>query len=141
MPVDFYDKLKKNKEVFLSLTSEEKQFVVSTRSGADSETKLLKILKVIQRDLRQLTEEQEVFFKRVVQRMEEGALPKHTIKTTLKAIQEKFKTSSNQGALNLLAILQRNISDGLLKNHISENLANSSDKPREVILSEYLIKE
>ena len=156
LPKDFFDLLHKNKEAFLSLTSEEKQLTVSARSGADSETKLLKILKVIQRDLRQFTEEQEVFFKQVVQRLEEGALPKQTIKTTLKALQnqliflkgstkglgsdskEKVKhENANKTSINLLTVLQKNIPDRLLESHVSEN-SDVKKNPSEVILSEYL---
>ena len=156
LPKDFFDLLHKNKEAFLSLTSEEKQLTVSTRSGADRETKLLKILKAIQRDLRQFTEEQEVFFKQVVQRLEEGALPKQTIKTTLKALQnqliflkgstkglgsdskEKMKhENANKTSINLLTVLQKNIPDRLLESHVSEN-SDVKKNPSEVILSEYL---
>ena len=141
LPRDFYDKLKTNKEMFLNATNEEeKEFNNHQRGGQDSSSKLLRILKAVQNDLRQYTEEQEVYLKKIIKHIEEGALPKQTIKTTFQALSKELKESGQAKPLRIMALLQNNIPDELLESHISESSANTSG-PREVILSEYLIGE
>ena len=138
---DFFILLEQNKEKFYSLTTEEEQPFVSSRFSGDSASKLLKTLKIIQKDLRQFTEGQEAYFQQVISRIEEGALPKQTIKTALKALKEEIQDSSGAPRpLKILALLQSNIPDTLLQRHASKSLAVSSGL-REVILSEYLIKD
>ena len=139
LPSDFYDKLEKNKQEFLSVTDEEKQEFEPQRRGRDSSIQLLQNLKIIKKDLRQCTEEQENYLKEVIKRTEEGALPKQTIKTVLKALEKEIK-KTGLNSLKALAILQSNIPDELLKSHIVENSAMTKGQ-REVILSEYLIRE
>ncbi len=140
LPEDFFSLLEKNKKKFSSLTSEENDSLPS-QSGRDMDSKLLQTLRIIQQDLRQFTEEQEVYFKKILLRIEEGALPKKTVKKTLKVITKEIKASSGQPEpLKILVLLQKNISDELLKGHISES-STATDDPREVILSEYLIGE
>ena len=145
LPEDFYSKLEKNKQKFLDLTSEEEQAFSPLGSGQDSGSKLLKILKIIRKDLRPFTEEQEAYFKKVMDRLKEGALTKPTVKTALKAVEKEIakakKASGSPKPLKILALLQGNIPDELLKKHLSEQSSGSKDKPREVILSEYLIGE
>ncbi len=139
LPSDFYDKLEKNKQEFLSVTDEEKQGFEPQRRGRDSSIQLLQILKVIKKDLRQCTEEQENYLKEVTKRTEEGALPKQTIKTVLKALEKEIK-KTGLNSLKALAILQSSIPAELLKSHIVESSAMTKGQ-REVILSEYLIRE
>ena len=136
--VDFYEKLQKNKELFLSVTSDEKKELISSRSGQDSAIKLLKTLKAV-RDFRQYTEEQEDYFKKVTNRLEEGALPKQTTNTAFQALNTELKQSDQIKPLKILAILQKNIPDKLLESHITEKSSAIISGPREVILSEYLI--
>ena len=104
--------------------------------GSDSTVKVLKILKAV-RDFRQYTEAQEVYRKRVMNRLEEGALPKQTAKTVLKALEKESKTGQ-PNPLKVLALLQNNIPEEFLESHIAESAAHVAG-PREVILSEYLI--
>ena len=139
LPKDFYSKLEKNKEKFSFLTSEEEQPFVSSGSGRNNSSQLLKILKIIQKDLRQFTEDQEDYFKKVMDRLMEGALPKQTVNTALKAV-EKETASGAPKPLKILALLQKHIPDEFLKGHISENSAVTTGL-REVILSEYLISK
>ena len=136
LPRDFFTLLKQNKEKFFFLTSEDKELFTPSRSGRDSSLELLKILKITQKDLRQFTEEQEAYFKQVMLRVAEGALPKQTINTALKALKKEASSGLPQ-SLKILALLQKNIPDDLLKEHISGNLV-VIEGPREVILSEYL---
>jgi superfamily II DNA/RNA helicase len=136
LPADFYDKLEKNKEAFRLATTEEIQEMKASRGGRDTATQVLKILKAM-RDFRQYTEDQEAYLKRVMNRLEEGGLPKQTTSTVLKALNKELKTGK-PNPLRVLALLQNNIPNEFLESHIAESSAQSFG-PREVILSEYLI--
>ncbi len=131
----FYELLNKNKTAFLNATIEE-SIRTYRRGGADSETKLLKILKATQKNSKQLTEEQEEYLKKVLNRLVEGALPKKTVKKTLGALQE-LKIEEIQNPLKVIGVLQREISSTFLKKHYTETSALTEGK-REVILSLYL---
>ncbi len=138
-PADFYDKLEKNKQAFFFATSEAAEELKSApRSGRDSAMQALRILKAL-RDLRQYTEDQEAYLNRVMNRLEEDALPKQTASAVLKALNTELR-SGRPSPLKVLAILRNNIPDEFLKSHITESAAHTSG-PREVILSEYLISE
>lgn len=138
LPPDFYDKLEKNKQAFTSATTEEIAELRAPRGGRDSTIQVLKILKAI-KDFRQYTEDQETYLKRVMNRLEEGALPKQTASTVLKALNKELK-QGQPNPLKVLALLQNNIPNEFLESHIAESAAHTFG-PREVILSEYLIAE
>lgn len=138
LPPDFYDKLARNKRAFADVTTEENVAFRAQRGGRDSTRDVIKILKAL-RDLRQYTEEQEAYFKRVVKCFEEGALPKQTASTVHKVLQREFKTGK-PSPLKVLALLQSNIPDELLKSHFAER-ATHVVGPREVILSNYMVGE
>ena len=107
------------------------------KGGRDAATQLLKMLRAT-RDLRQFTDEQESFLRKVMRELEEGGLPKQTTKTVLKEMNATVKQGVNP--LKMLAVLQKNIPAKLLEGHIAESAAHTAG-PREVILSEYLIGE
>ena len=132
---DYYELLDKNKTAFFNATIEE---IVETRrkGGADSATKLLKILKVVQKNSKQLTEEQEEYIKKIINQLEKGALPKKTIQRTLKAV-EKLKLKEIKNPLKVIAILQKEISPRFLESHYAE-FSGKIEGKREVILSMYL---
>ncbi len=135
LPVkDYYELLDKNKRAFFNATVEEIT-KVSRRGGADSETKLIKILKATQKNSKQLTEEQEECLKKVIKRLEEGAIPKKTVREALRAL-EKLK-GEIQNPLKVIGILQREISQAFLKSHYAE-FSSSTEGKGEVILSMYL---
>lgn len=138
LPSDFYEKLEKNKHAFLTATLEEEVELKSQRGGKDSAMNVWKILKVISRDLRQFTEDQEAYLRRIMKQLEEGAIPKGTTKTVYKELKRYIAKESPPNSLTVLAILKKNIQDEFLKSHIAENDADTFS-PREVILSEYLI--
>jgi len=138
LPPDFYDKLEKNKQAFIFATTEEAAELMPAKRGRDSSVQVLKILKAI-RDFRQYTEDQESYVKRVINRLEEGALPKQTTKTVLKALEKELK-QGQPNPLRVLALLQNNIPDEFLESHIAESAAHTIG-PREVILSEYIINK
>ena len=132
---DFYEKLEKNKEAFLKLIDQEGSGLETTR-GQNSSIKLGKYLKII--DKRQLTEEQEDYLKTVIERLNDGSLPEHTIKVTLKDIETECK-KAGFNSLKMITVLQKNIAQELLKEHIVESSVDTKS-PKEVVLSEYLIK-
>ena len=132
---NFYKLLDKNKQAFEFATIEELP-ETKLRGGRDSATQALKILKAVSKDLRQLTEDQELYFKKVMRELEQGGLPKQTTKTLLKELNKELKNGINP--LKILATVQKSIPDDLLKEHIVENAAQTFG-PREVILSEYFI--
>ena len=138
LPADFYDKLEKNKQAFVFATTEEDVELKASRGGSDSTIQVLKILRAV-RDFRQYTEAQEAYLKRVMNRLEEGALPKQTSKTVLKSLAKESK-AGQPNPLKVLALLQTNVPDEFLESHIAESAAHVAS-PREVILSEYLISE
>lgn len=130
---DYYELLGKN-SAFFNATIEE---IIGThqRGGVDSDTKLLKDLKATQKNSKQLTEEQEEYLKKLITRLEEGALPKQTVKKTLNAL-KKLKNEI-QNPLKVLGVLQKEISSTFIKSHYAETSAITEGK-REVILSLYL---
>ena len=131
---DFYELLDKNKKAFEFATIEESP-ITKKKGGRDSATQLLRILKAI-KDKRQFTDDQELFFEKVVRQLEEGGLPKQTTKKSLQEVNKELKSILNP--LRILAVLQKNIPIKLLEGHYAESAAHTFG-PREVILSEYLI--
>ncbi|MFQ5455826.1 MAG: helicase-related protein [Nitrospirota bacterium] len=134
LPREFYVLLDKNKEAFIFTTAEELP-QQRHRRGRDSAVNLAKILKAAMKNTRQLTEDQELFLKKVLTQIEEGGLPKQTAKQTLKALNALKEEIVNP--FKVLAILQTHIPSKLLEAHYAEQRPSVSGK-REVILSMYL---
>lgn len=134
---DYYELLDKNKSAFFNATTEE---IIRDyrRGGTDSETELLKILKVTLANSTQLTEDQEEYVKKLMNRIEEGALPKKTVKETLSSLNKLGKDIQNP--LKVIGVLQKEISPTFLKSHYADTSASTEGK-REVILSLYLTEE
>ncbi len=133
IPSDFYEKLEKNKTSFYFATTEENREVLSNK-GRDNALKILKYIKLFLKDRRRLTDEQVEYFKNVEDKIENGAIPKQT----LKKVNSHLQKEKPKDALDMFMILQKSIPFELLKSHISEDIHQTSS-PREVILSEYLI--
>ena len=108
-----------------------------TKGGRDSSAQLIKFLKTV-RDFRKFTDDQEIYWKKVIRQLEEGGIPKQTIKRTIKEINNLNQDLNNP--LKVLAVLQKNISVSFLESHYAEHKPNISTK-REVILSLYLAEE
>ena len=130
----FYELLSKNKDAFLFATTEEMP-EPSSRGGRDSGQQCLRFLKVAMKDRRQLTDDQEVYIKKVMLRLEEGALPKQTAREAYKALSELKDILGNP--LKVLAVLQTCIPVRLLEGHYAEHSPKTSSA-REVILSLYM---
>lgn len=130
---DFYDMLHKNKDAFDLCTDDE--ISEPARQGSRSNmVQVLMILKTFRKDMRKLTEDQEQYFRTVIERLESGSIPRQTAKTTHDALQEELKKDTN--ILRIIGMLQNTIPAELLESYIVERSAHSA-KPREVILSEY----
>lgn len=137
LPERFYELLYKNKEAFVFATTDEMpQF--HGRTGRDSASRILGILKATMKNTKQLTDEQELYLKRVFTQLEEGGIPKQTAKETLKALEELKNEVINP--LKVLAVLQTRIPERFLEGHYADKNPQSFGK-REVILSLYLAGE
>jgi len=138
IPEKFYNLLDKNKEAFDFATTEELQVEGTKRRGRSSEKRLLKILKAVQKNSKQLTEDQETYIKRIIDRLEKGSLPKQTVKEALKALDALKQDFENP--LKVVGALQTCISSHLLEAHFAEEITPPRGK-REVILSLYLTED
>jgi hypothetical protein len=107
----------------------------SRGGGRDSATQVLRFLKAVMKDRRQLTEDQESYLKKVMLRLDEGALPKQTAKETLKVLGQLKGDALNP--LKVLAALQSSIPIRLLEEHLAGQSGSQTGR-REVILSLYL---
>jgi len=134
---DFYELLDRNKRAFIDATTEE-YLISDHRRGRDSGSQVLKILKATLRNSQRFTDEQEDYLKKVITRLEEGAIPKQTTKKTLKALNNLKSDLTNP--LKVLATVQHTIPERLLESHYAEYPHRFSGK-REVILSLYLTEK
>jgi len=165
----FYEYLDKNKKEFVLSTIEEiSEF--KPRGSKSSETKLIRIIKAIlkmkgftplekatnkvdgeditvdgdivppstqtvrENSLTGFTEDDEEYLKKVLNLLEDGALPKQTTKTIVKNIGNEINH------LKIYGIIRKYIPDTFIVTSVSEPIGQSSS-PREVILSEYLLKK
>jgi superfamily II DNA or RNA helicase len=131
----FYELLARNKEAFLFATTEDMPEPASRGGGRDAATQVLRFLKAAMKDRRQLTDDQEAYIKKVMLRLEEGALPKQTARETLKALSQLKGRDIN--SLKVLAVVQTTIPARLLEGHYAEHNPQVFGA-REVILSLYL---
>jgi superfamily II DNA or RNA helicase len=134
LPQKIYKLLEKNKSAFVFATTEEMPQQIKRR-GRDSAAKIVMILKATLNKSQVLTEEQELYLKRVILQFTEGGVPKQTAKNTLKALNDLKQEMVNP--LKVLAVLQIYIPEELLRDHYAERNQSSSGK-REVILSLFL---
>ncbi len=137
LPERFYELLDINKEAFVFATTDGMP-ETHGRAGRDSSGRILGILKATMKNTKQLTDEQEIYLRRVLLQLEEGGIPKQTAKETLKALDELKKEIMNP--LKVLAVLQTHIPERFLSGHYAERHPQSFGK-REVILSMYLMGE
>ncbi|MDR4509185.1 MAG: SNF2-related protein [Candidatus Brocadiaceae bacterium] len=134
LPAQYYDLLDKNKEAFNLATTEEIPHH-GHRGGRDSAAHIFKVLKATLKNTQKLTEDQELYLKKVLTQLEEGGLPKQTAKKTLNALNALRNEIVNP--FKVLAVLQVHIPARLLEEHYAEQNPVVSGK-REVILSLFL---
>jgi hypothetical protein len=134
LPNNYFELLENNKKAFIEATTEE-ELITGYRRGRDSGAKILKILKATIKNSKKLTDDQEDYLRKLIIRLEEGAIPKQTTKKALKALNDLKSDLVNP--LKVLAVLQHNIPQKLLESHYVEFSQRFSGR-REVILSLYL---
>ncbi|NMB91976.1 helicase [candidate division WWE3 bacterium] len=134
MGKNYYELLEKSKEEFTFATTDEAEIAEKT-SGRDNATQLLKYLNSNQiKHYQGFTEDQEQYLKDVIRLLEEGVLPRQTLKVLKQEIDEELKSSIDP--LKVIAVCKRDIPNELFKESLAESSAQTSG-PREVILSEY----
>jgi len=137
LPGEMYDLLDSNKQAFIIATTQE-MAEPQKKSGRDSAANILRILKATLKNTQKLTDDQELYLKKVLTQLEEGGLPKQTAKITLKALEVLNDELTNP--FKVLAMLQTHIPQRLLQSHYAEQNPAVFGK-REVILSLYLSGE
>ena len=133
----FYDLLDKNKEAFIFATTEEIIEPVKSR-GHDSAKYIQKILKATLKNTQKLTDDQELYLRKVLTLLEEGSIPKQTAKVTKKVLDNLKSEMINP--FKVLAVLQTQIPQRFLVEHYAEKNPSVSGN-REVILSLYLTND
>ncbi|MGB4291647.1 MAG: helicase-related protein [Bacteroidales bacterium] len=134
----FYKLLDINKEAFRMATTEEAVEPLKKRGGRDRSVKILRILKAVKNNTRQLTDEQEEYLRKVIKVLEEGGLTGKTLKDTLNALQNLGENITNP--LKVIATLQTKIPSRFFESHYAEQPLQGEGK-REVILSVYFNNE
>ena len=138
MGKNYYPLLEENKKAFEFATTEE---VIETKSkgGSDTASKVLRILKSNEiKHFKGFTDDDELYIRKVIKLLEEGGIPKQTTKTLIKRLNDELKGGVNP--LRLLALLKTTIAPEFFRDTIAESSAQTSG-PREVILSEYLVRK
>lgn len=134
---DFYKLLDMNKKAFANISTEEFFDTLRMRGGRDSATILMQLLRCEEvKKYKGFTEDEEIYMTKVEKLIEEGALPKKTIKKLIDRIKSEFE----KGKINphkILAILKLDIAKEFFQETMAESGAETSG-PREIILSELL---
>lgn len=129
---DFYPLLDRNKVAYDAAIAEEGDSQL-TSVARDAGAKLLKRLRTKEiRNFPGYTEDDEEYIRQVIRLLEDGALPR----PTLKKLTEAFKSQAQP--LKLLGIMRRDIPSQFFQAPRAEGVRHNFN-PREVILSEYLV--
>jgi superfamily II DNA/RNA helicase len=129
---DFYKYLEMNKKSFESIFISEGGDILRGR-GRSYESKFIKRLKAIAKSP-EFTDSDEDYIQEVLSLLKKGSLPKSTLKKILNDIKKEINP------LKILARVRFGISPELFQPTFVTNAADVSG-PKEVILSEYLIKK
>jgi len=130
---EFYDHLDLNKEAFDSVFEVEEEPV--RKGGSIHARKLIKIIKAILQMQKEFTELDEEYLEDVLQMLDDGILPPVVTKKLIKEI-----NSTNPEPLAILAKIKANIPEEYFQDLDEDVDSVDYSHPREVILSEYLIK-
>jgi len=125
----FYLLLEKNKKAFDEIFDKEEE-VVENR-GSSNESKLIKIIKAVSK-AEELTETDEEYLREVRILLEDGSMPKATVKKILKDIEKDINP------LKILMKIKKDTPQDLFRKTFVSGSADISG-PKEVILSEYII--
>ena len=134
IPLHFYEMLAKNKSAFEFATSIESEEQMQSHKGNTNEVYITKRLKSNEvKKYHGFTDIEDDYITSVIKLLNDGALPKHTAKK----IADKLKNEADP--LKILGILKSNISPDFFNPVIAKD-ASQAFKPREVILSSYLLE-
>lgn len=135
IPADFYDILEVNKSAFEHATSLEYEEMTQSHKGGRNEQYLIKRLKANEiRKCPKYTDADEEYIARVIKLLNDGVLPKNTTKK----IADKLRKEIDP--LKVLSILKDDIPQNFFEPAIARG-TSSVYKPREVILSSYLLED
>lgn len=135
LPKEFYKYLASNKsKIDADLSEDIIEQETSGKGGRDNAVRILKILKA--KEIRRydgFTDLDDEYIEKVRKLLEEGAMPKKTAKT----IFNELRGETNP--MKILAIIKRNLPNQLFNaTQTAKDISMSS--PKEIILSEYLLK-
>ena len=134
MPSEMFDLLQLNKDSFAECIVDDVD-EIKGKGGRDSATQILKILKIVQRSSKQLTNDQEDYLEKVIQQLNEGGIPKKTLKSILESL--KHLNDEIMNPIKVIGVLHNIISERLLESHYAEDKQSTFSKS-EVVLSLYL---
>lgn len=138
LPAGFYSLLDKNKEAFILATTEEAGISYpGSRGSRDAAARVSKILKATLKNSGQLTDEQENYLKNIIKRIDDGSVPKQTLKKVLKSLDNLKNDILNP--LKVTGIIQTIIPARFLDSHYTEQ-TTAEPGNREVILSMHFLK-
>ena len=130
---DFFALLKKNQSEFDRSMQADRETVHASSPNRDSATKLLRRLHVIKEDqMQDFTDTDDLFWQDVIQALKDGAIAKRTVNKTWSSVERLGD------ARGILETLKNNISMVEIATD-GNSILHREAKPREVILSEYLI--
>jgi hypothetical protein len=129
---DFYKHLEANKNKFNAVFTDEGEELKSA-SGRSHEGKLVKTIKAIIKSP-ELTDDDKDYLNEILRLLKEGGIAKATIKRLL----EEIKSDTNP--LKILARIKAGVSPNVFQGTFAKNAADISG-PKEVILSEYLVRK
>jgi len=135
IPKGYYDFLKKNKEQFDQITSDEIEEPEKSRGGRSNEQYVIGTLKSdLIKKCTSFTDDDEEYIQVVLEKYNEGVIPKNITKRI------KQKIEKEDEALKILSVLKREIPGRLLGIRHTGGSDGFISK-REVILSEWLAEE
>jgi hypothetical protein len=133
IPLEFYRFLESNKRAFTVATQPSEEDVTSQHRGSANDVYILKRLKAREvRSYHGFTEGDEEYIQQVIQRLNDGAIPRPTTKKVAEALKKELQP------LKVLGILRRDIPSQLLQPTRAQRTFHALS-PREVILSSYLL--
>lgn len=135
IPKEYYDFLKKNKDQFDQITSDEIEDLGKSRKGQSNEQYIVNTLKSnVIKKCTSFTDEDEEYIQVVLEKYNEGVIPKNISRRIKQKIEKEGE------ALKILAVLKQEIPRPLLGIRYVDDSDEFSAK-REVILSEWLTGE
>ena len=131
LDVEFYKHLESNKKEFNAVFMDEGEQPKGS-GGRSQEAKLIKIIKAVMKS-KEFTDDDEEYLQEVLRLLKEGGIAKATIKRVVGEIGNEINP------LKILAKVKSGISPSVFQGTFAKSSADISG-PKEIILSEYLIK-